>query len=205
MPTQRNSTEERILEAAEREFLLKGFAGARTTSIAEAAGVTHAMLHYYFRTKEKIFQKILSDKIELFKQSLRLPLEVDTQMSLEEMLSCVVATHFNLLRKNPDMPRFLINEVLADAARTEFILSQVKDTASHLCRVLQRKIDEAVQKGVAEKVDASELLLSILSLNVMTFVALPVMRKRQNTRSASQMLDVRLQENIEMVTRRLRK
>lgn len=43
--------EQAILEAAEREFIVKGFAGARTTSIAEAAGVTHAMLHYYFRTK----------------------------------------------------------------------------------------------------------------------------------------------------------
>ena len=41
--------EQAILEAAEREFIAKGFAGARTTSIAEAAGVTHAMLHYYFR------------------------------------------------------------------------------------------------------------------------------------------------------------
>ena len=43
------STEEKILKAAEHEFLVKGFAGARTTSIASAAGVTHAMLHYYFR------------------------------------------------------------------------------------------------------------------------------------------------------------
>ena len=51
--------EQAILEAAEREFIAKGFAGARTTSIAEAAGVTHAMLHYYFRTKEQLFERIL--------------------------------------------------------------------------------------------------------------------------------------------------
>lgn len=48
-------TEARILQAAEHEFLTKGYAGARTTSIAEAAGVTHAMFHYYFRTKDKLF------------------------------------------------------------------------------------------------------------------------------------------------------
>lgn len=47
----RSHTENRILKAAEAEFLAKGYAGARTTAIAEAAGVTHAMLHYYFRTR----------------------------------------------------------------------------------------------------------------------------------------------------------
>ena len=50
-----NDTEVRILQAAEKEFLEKGYAGAKTTDIAAAAGVTHAMLHYYFRTKDKLF------------------------------------------------------------------------------------------------------------------------------------------------------
>ena len=50
-----------ILRAAEREFLAKGFSGARTVSIAQAAGVTHAMLHYYFRTKEQLFERILDE------------------------------------------------------------------------------------------------------------------------------------------------
>ena len=58
-------TETRILEAAEKEFFEKGYAGARTTSIAEAAGVTHAMLHYYFRTKDNLFERIVSEKINM--------------------------------------------------------------------------------------------------------------------------------------------
>ena len=61
--------EQAILEAAEREFIVKGFAGARTTSIAEAAGVTHAMLHYYFRTKEQLFERILDEKMRLMGES----------------------------------------------------------------------------------------------------------------------------------------
>lgn len=61
----RSHTEDRILQAAEAEFLAKGYAGARTTAIAEAAGVTHAMLHYYFRTKDKLFERILNEKIQL--------------------------------------------------------------------------------------------------------------------------------------------
>lgn len=62
MTKPQQNKEQAILKAAEREFLTKGYAGARTTSIAEAAGVTHAMLHYYFRTKEHIFERILDEK-----------------------------------------------------------------------------------------------------------------------------------------------
>lgn len=51
----KQTKEQEILKAAEQEFLTKGYDGARTTSIAQAAGVTHAMLHYYFRTKEQLF------------------------------------------------------------------------------------------------------------------------------------------------------
>lgn len=61
------STESRILAAAEGEFLDKGFDGARTTTIAARAGVTHAMLHYYFRTKGQLFERIISSKIEQLK------------------------------------------------------------------------------------------------------------------------------------------
>ena len=62
-------TESEILKAAEQEFMLKGFDGAKTTSIAHAAGVTHAMLHYYFRTKEQLFERILTEKVQLMSES----------------------------------------------------------------------------------------------------------------------------------------
>lgn len=61
--TVKTDTESRILQAAEEEFLLKGLEGARTTAIAERAGVTHAMLHYYFRTKNMLFERIIEEKM----------------------------------------------------------------------------------------------------------------------------------------------
>ncbi|MGM9727214.1 MAG: TetR/AcrR family transcriptional regulator, partial [Prevotella sp.] len=60
----KEGTDEKILKAAETEFFTKGYDGARTTSIAEKAGVTHAMLHYYFRTKEQLFGEVLSRNID---------------------------------------------------------------------------------------------------------------------------------------------
>ena len=57
------NTEQAILKAAEEEFLKKGYALSKTTDIAKQAGVTHAMLHYYFRTKENLFEKVFSQKV----------------------------------------------------------------------------------------------------------------------------------------------
>ncbi|MBQ5508156.1 MAG: helix-turn-helix transcriptional regulator, partial [Muribaculaceae bacterium] len=65
-----NNKEHSILEAAQREFLEKGYDGARTTSIARNAGVTHAMLHYYFKTKEQLFERIFKETIGLMGKSL---------------------------------------------------------------------------------------------------------------------------------------
>lgn len=55
------TTEQKILIAAREEFAQKGFYGAKTISIAQAAGVTHAMLHYYYRTKQRLYDRIAKD------------------------------------------------------------------------------------------------------------------------------------------------
>lgn len=62
MKEETSNTEQSILKAAEKEFLKKGFSGSKTTEIAKEAGVTHAMLHYYFRTKENLFNKVFEEK-----------------------------------------------------------------------------------------------------------------------------------------------
>ena len=67
---EKQTKEQLILAAAEHEFLTKGYDSARTTSIAQAAGVTHAMLHYYFRTKEQLFERIVDEKYKLMSHSM---------------------------------------------------------------------------------------------------------------------------------------
>ena len=104
--------EQAILEAAEREFLKKGFDGARTTSIAAAAGVTHAMLHYYFRTKEQLFERILDEKMRMMGQSV-LAAFGDARLPLIERLRNGIERHFDFIAANPDLPRFIVNEVFA--------------------------------------------------------------------------------------------
>ncbi len=99
----RSHTENRILKAAEAEFLAKGYAGARTTAIAEAAGVTHAMLHYYFRTKDKLFERILNEKIQLVRDIMLFGIG-EPGRPLEERIVATVERHFDFLAANPSLP-----------------------------------------------------------------------------------------------------
>ena len=109
------STETLILEAAEREFLAKGFAGARTTAIAEDAGVTHAMLHYYFRSKQNLFDRIVESKIELLDRLVFSAFD-DDSFPLAERLSRGIAAHFDFIADNPGLPAFMITQLNADSS-----------------------------------------------------------------------------------------
>ena len=106
-----NDTESRILQAAENEFFEKGYAGARTASIAEAAGVTHAMLHYYFRTKDKLFERIVSEKISIL-GNIIISAIGDEDLTLEDRIRQGIERHFDFIAANRDLPKFIVNEVL---------------------------------------------------------------------------------------------
>lgn len=162
-----------ILKAAEREFLSKGFAGARTTSIAEAAGVTHAMFHYYFRTKEKLFEKIITEKIALLKDALLGSL-MDINAPLEEIIRNIISKHLDFIAANPDIPRFLICEIAGNPVRSSSFVDYISKVAPQLINNLQKKIDCDAAAGKCRQVDAKMLMLDIISLNVFAYIAAPL-------------------------------
>jgi len=123
--------EQTILEAAEREFLNKGFAGARTTSIAEAAGVTHAMLHYYFRTKEQLFERILDEKMRLMSQSV-LTAFGQPGLPLAERLRNGVERHFDFIAATPDTQRTSVRMSASDRRITS-LRNSSSDTINIRC------------------------------------------------------------------------
>lgn len=199
----RSHTEDRILQAAEAEFLAKGYAGARTTAIAEAAGVTHAMLHYYFRTKDKLFERILNEKIQLVRDIMLLGMG-DSCKPLPERIAATIESHFDFLATNPQLPRFMINEVFAIPGRIVLITSQMKMHAPLLLAGLQREIDALAAEGRCRRVDARMLLLDIISLNIFTFMAEPIVRSLMgNSCESEQFLAARKRENVETIMRKL--
>lgn len=202
--TDTGTTENKILEAAEKEFLSKGYAGARTTAIAEAAGVTHAMLHYYFRTKDKLFDKIIDSKIGMLRD-IMLSSVGDSSIPLFEKIKKAIDIHLDFIAANPELPRFMICEVLSRPERIPVVLDKLKYHTPLMVESLQRQIDEYAEKGLCRKVDAGMLILDIVSLNIFPFMAASMVNPLLNGMMVDKeaFVKARKKENIETIMRKL--
>ena len=203
---ERQNKESEILAAAEQEFIAKGYDGARTTSIAQTAGVTHAMLHYYFRTKEQLFERIVDEKFRVMSQSM-LAVFGDPNLPILERIKGGIEAHFDYIAANPELPRFVINEIITRPERYELLHRHVGVIVSNIYDNLQREIDAAAERKEIERLDIRMLFISIMSLNIFTFVAYPFMRPIMGALMAdrNKFLEERKRENIETIMRRIKR
>lgn len=205
MELQTNITAQRILEAAEAEFIARGYEGARTTSIAQAAGVTHAMLHYYFRTKKNLFERIITDKFSIVGKILVTNL-INPHIPLFEKISVAIEQHLEFIANNPGMPAFIINEVFTRNEYLDLIINRMKEVTRPMIAALQTEIDQYAARGLCRPVSAATLLLDIVSLNIFSFIAQPVV----NSLLGDLMIDkdaflaARKKENVETILRKLK-
>ena len=198
-------TEALILQAAEREFLEKGYTGAKTTSIAEAAGVTHAMLHYYFRTKDKLFEKILADKLDKLGE-IMFGVIGNTGLPLRERLVQGIEGHFDFIAANPLLPRFVFNELHSLPDRLEAVKYKIAPLAKAVIDNLQAAIDENSRRGKCRHVDARMIVMDIVSLNIFPFLANPLISTTFGTlfESREAFLKMRKKENVRTILDKLR-
>ncbi|WP_297888847.1 TetR/AcrR family transcriptional regulator [uncultured Capnocytophaga sp.] len=168
--TKDTSTEDRIKAAARKVFHQKGYAGTRTRDIAEEAGINHAMLNYYFRSKKKLFEIVMTETIAYFFQGVGTILN-DESTSLEEKIERVVANYINLLLEEPELPTFMFNEVRANpepfVANTP-ILKALEHS------VLARQYAEAVAQGRITEPNLMHTVLNVISLVIFPFIAQPI-------------------------------
>ena len=203
---EKQSKEQLILAAAEQEFLTKGYDGARTTSIAQAAGVTHAMLHYYFRTKEQLFERIVDEKFATMSHSMFTILG-DPSLPIVERIKGGIAAHFDFVAANPLLPRFVINEIVSRPERYDVLYKRVGAIIDNVYRGLQSEINRSAERGEIERVDIKMLFISIMSLNSFTFLAYPFMEPLMGELMVNRerFLAERKAENIETILRRIKK
>ncbi|MCD8164662.1 MAG: TetR/AcrR family transcriptional regulator [Bacteroides sp.] len=206
MKNKDNDTEMNILWAAEEIFLEKGFTGAKTTEIAKLAGVNHAMLHYYFRTKEKLFEKVFTSKAEMLANSFTSVF--DSKLSFFDKVKLAIATHFDFLIENPRLPLFLINEMLHNPLQRERAKAIITPNVLQLFSYVQENIDEEVKKGTIYPIQASDLILNIVSLNIFNIVLLRLASEDGKMifgKTDREFLEERKQNTIRMVLNDLKK
>ena len=199
------NTEQKIIEAAEQEFLVKGFDGARTTSIAAKAGVTHAMFHYYFRTKEKIFEKIISQKLELLTRLIMDSISLE-HLSLEEKLKRIIESHIDFVSENPQLPGFLVREIFNNPERFEILKAKFETFAPMLIQNLQKDLDKGFEDGKYKKTDARILLIDIISLNIFPYMAAPLINAILTgyIRDKEGFKELRKKENFETIMKKIK-
>ena len=172
MKEETSNTEQSILKAAEKEFLKKGFSGSKTTEIAKEAGVTHAMLHYYFRTKENLFNKVFEEKARQLADTFLS--RVDESLPFLEKIKCFIEAHFDLLTANPELPLFIYREILTNECGKEICRKTLFPNFRLAISLLDRSLQEEIKKGTIRPVKAEDLMVSAISLNIFVFVANPL-------------------------------
>lgn len=197
-----NQSQKIMLQAAEEEFLTKGFAGARTTEIAKRAGMNHSMLHYYYSTKEELFNRVMEDKIAQLRESIGIVFQ-DENLPVIEKVVAITASHFDFISSNPKIPRFIINEIIARPEYMRSVKEILQTSLGHVIVSLQRDIDEAARDGQVCPMNASTLIMDILSLNAFAFIAYPIIQEVNPDMDLTAFYEERKRENLEIIRKRL--
>lgn len=197
-------TEQLILEAAVKEFSTKGFDGARTSAIASAAGVTHAMLHYYFRTKENLFERIFKEKLGYIIDMVLTPV-IESEGDIRSRIVKAVEAHFDFILANRDLPVFFITTVLSRPEAYRDVISGLSSVAAERIAALQKELDKAHRRGEICKVDAISLVGDVASLNVFPFLAYRMVMAvaASGPDDFEVFLRARKRESVEMILKRL--
>ncbi len=163
-------TQENILIAARQVFATKGYAGARMQEIADNAGINKALLHYYYKSKDKLFEQIFQEALVKILRPLASFLADDSE--LFQKIRNISHVYHEVLIEYPFLPNFILNEVSTDPSRvlhlmnTEGVLVGREKTF--------RQIEEAVESGKIRPINPPELILNIISLSMFPFASRPI-------------------------------
>ncbi|MHC1738491.1 MAG: TetR/AcrR family transcriptional regulator [Ignavibacteriaceae bacterium] len=165
--------EQGILEAAERLFLEKGFAMTSTTEIAKEAGCNQGLVHYYYRTKEKLFEEVFSKKAELFFSAFMNV--ANEELPFVEKLRKLIGVHFDMLRKNPRLPFLLLNEFTTNPSRLLSVKEKIKKLPESVFAKMDKELREEIRCGRIREIELADLMITIISLNGGLFIAKPIL------------------------------
>jgi TetR/AcrR family transcriptional regulator len=172
-----SETEERILDAAHAVFLRRGTAGARTQEIADEAGVNKALLHYYFRSKERLAEAV-------FRRAARRLLPpvltiISSRLTIEEKVRQIVAHQLDVLSEVPDLPGYVLSELHHHPERIEQLMSSLSGMAANqiaplILTRLGAQIDEEVAAGRMRPIAPEQFMINLVSLCIYPFAARPM-------------------------------
>lgn len=204
MDNKNTNKKEAVLKAAEKAFLTHGFAGTKTMAVAAEAGVTHAMLHYYFKTKKQLFQQVLISKMTQMMNELFQSFSTKG-IPIKERIAMGVERHFDLIVKSPDLPRFVINEVFNNEENLPLFMECYQNMYESLKESFFVDLEEAIANKEIKPIMPEQLFVTIFSLNASFFMLKPMLTKmlELNQGDFDAFVTMRRRENVQMIMDRL--
>jgi AcrR family transcriptional regulator len=170
------STEAKIRAAARTVFHKKGFAATRTRDIAEEAGINLALLNYYFRSKEKLFQIIMMETMKHFMNGM-IGVFNDEKTNLESKIQRVAISYIDLMIKDPEVPLFILSEIRANV---DDFFNQMPIAKVILNSALMRQYKKAQADGEISNMEPIHFLINLMSMMIFPFAAAPMLKKVAN-------------------------
>ena len=164
-------TEEQILEAAKEVFQKKGMDGSRMQEIADKAGINKSMLHYYYRSKQLLFEAVFNSAFSLVAPQINKILNDDS--SIEEKVRGFTHNYISFMAKHPYLPNFIIQELNRNP---KFFEKLQKNAVFPSLDKFEKQVATEVEQGILKSIDGKQLFINIISLNVFPFVATPLIK-----------------------------
>ena len=198
----KDSKRKAIIEAAEDEFVQKGYDGARILEIAERAGVGHPLLYYHFKTKKELFECVVQQKIGLLRRAVLVSWD-DSNDSVTDKLRKIIGDHFDFVKENVDYLRFQFQEMERHPELFEEIKKTAQQEIARISNILQDDLNAAAATGSINSMDAQTLLEDILALNLFFHLTAPTLYKIECLKNDNDYYEKRKKENISLILNRL--
>ncbi len=164
------STEEKIITSAKSVFIRKGIDGARMQEIADEAGINKSLLHYYFRSKDKLFDRVFSESFLPVAKTISRVFE--SSPDINTLIEGFVTNYIILLRENPHLPHFILHELNRNPER---IVEQIQSSNFNKTRIVELLSNDA-DANKLKAFDPIHIVVNIIALCVFPFVAQPILQ-----------------------------
>ncbi|MCA0348089.1 MAG: TetR/AcrR family transcriptional regulator [Bacteroidetes bacterium] len=175
-----SNTEELIFASAIKIFHKKGLAGARMQEIADEAGINKAMLHYYFRSKQLLFEAVF--KKAFMQLAPQIHQVLNSEDSLFEKIENFADKYISFVMENRFLPTFIIQELNNNPDFANQFFSQAEFPKSTRFLI---QIEEGIQNGTIKNVNPKQLLIDMFSLAIFPFVGAPLLQKITNVNESA--------------------
>jgi len=165
------NNEQNILEAAKTVFQKKGMTGARMQEIADEAGINKALLHYYYRSKQMLFEAVFFQAFNLIAPKLGAVL--NSEIALFDKIRHFTKGYISFALAHPYAPKFIIQELNQNPDFAEKLIQH--DNFPNIT-VFKNQIETAVKNGKIRTITPEQLFINMMSLTIFPFIGAPLLK-----------------------------